>query len=196
MRRAQVERRTLETSVKVELNLDGLGEAQVSTGIVFLDHMLGALARHGLFDLKVRAEGLKCPDAHHIVEDVAIALGRAVSEGLGKREGIRRFGAAIVPMDEALAEVALDVSGRGHLTFRGSFFGQKLGDMESGMIPHFLESLALNGGLTIHVVRLYGRDGHHKAEALFKALGLALSQAVQSEPRLQGRVPSQKGVIG
>lgn len=195
MRKAVVERKTLETSVKVELGLDGQGEAQVSTGLAFLDHMLGAMAKHGLFDLKVRAEGLGSPDGHHVIEDVAITLGKALSECLGKKEGIRRFGAAIVPMDEALAEVALDISGRGHLTFHGSFAHQTIGDMASDMIPHFLESLALNGGLTIHVVRLYGRIDHHKAEALFKALGLALSEAIQREPRLKGAIPSQKGII-
>ncbi|MEM2927232.1 MAG: imidazoleglycerol-phosphate dehydratase HisB [Candidatus Bathyarchaeia archaeon] len=195
VRKAIVERKTLETSVKVELSLEGQGDAQVSTGIAFLDHMLGALAKHSLFDLKVRAEGLRGPDDHHIVEDVAITLGKALSQCLGKKEGIRRFGAAVVPMDEALAEVALDLSGRGHLTFQGSFVHGRIGDMASDMIPHFLESLAFNGGLTIHVARLYGRIDHHKAEALFKALGLALAEAVLVEPRLKGGVPSQKGVI-
>jgi len=192
---AELKRQTTETAVKIKLNLDGTGTAQLNTGINFFNHMLGALAKHGLFDLKIEAKPITPVDEHHIVEDVAIALGQALDSALGNKAGIRRFGYATVPMDDSLAVVAVDISGRGYTTIQADFKRRTLGDMATELIPHFLESLALNGKFTLHVNLLYGKNDHHKAEAIFKALGIALGSATQLEPRLKGRVPSQKGAL-
>jgi len=192
---AELKRRTTETAVKIKLNLDGTGAAQLNTGINFFNHLLGALAKHGLFDLKVDAKSITAVDEHHIIEDVGIALGQALDSALGNKAGIRRFGYATVPMDDSLVVVAVDISGRGYTTIQADFKRRTLGDMATELIPHFLESLALNGKFTLHVNLLYGKNDHHKAEAIFKALGIALGSATQLEPRLKGRVPSQKGAL-
>jgi len=185
----------LETRVEVALNLDGTGLAEVKTGVSFLNHLLGASSKHGLIDLKIVAESRGEPDPHHLVEDTAITLGQAISSALGEKRGIRRFGSALVPMDEAIAEVALDLSGRGYLAFDADLSSMAAKDMNAEMIRHFLHSLAVNARFTLHVPRLVGRDYHHMAEALFKAIGLALREAVELDPRLGDQVPSQKGVI-
>lgn len=195
MRVAEVKRETLETIIEVDLNLDGSGQNNLRTGVVFLNHLLGATSRHGLIDLKVRAESQTERDAHHLIEDIGITLGQAISLALGDRKGIRRFGSALVPMDEAIAEVSLDISGRGYLVFEAEPPSGSTQNVDLEMIRHFLQSVSFNGKFTLHVTRLHGRDYHHMAEALFKALGIALRQAVELDPRLGEHVPSQKGVI-
>ncbi len=194
-RTATVRRETGETKIEITIDLDGRGRAQVSTGVGFLDHMLTALARHARFDLAVQVTGDLNVDEHHTVEDVGIALGRALGEALGDRAGITRMGHAIVPMDEALALVAVDIGGRGYFVFDGSFDTQSVGQMATSLVPHFLESLALEARMNLHARLLSGRDDHHRAEALFKALARALHQATRLDPTLVGEVPSTKGTI-
>jgi len=188
-------RQTKETQVEVEILLDGSGRADVATGIGILDHLLEQVARHGLLDISLRAQGDLARDEHHLVEDVGIALGRALHEALGERTGIVRMAHALVPMDEALALVALDLGGRGHAALEISFGGPRLGGMATELIGHLLRSLASEGRLTLHASLLAGADDHHRAEAVFKALGRALGEAVGPEPRLGGQAPSTKGVI-
>ena len=195
-RTASYKRETRETRVAVELDLDGRGEYRISTGIGFLDHMLEAVARHGRIDLTIEAQGDLHVDGHHTAEDVAICLGRALDAALGDRAGVRRMGHAIVPMDEALAMVALDLSGRGVAALDVSFTGESLGALRAEMIPHFLQSLALEARLSLHARILAGANDHHRAEALFKALARALHDATTLDPRLAGAVPSTKGVLG
>ncbi len=192
---AQVGRQTAETTVEVRWNLDGTGQADLTTGIGFLDHMLHHVAVHGLFDLTVRAQGDLHVDAHHTVEDVAIVLGQALDRALGERRGIVRMGHAYVPMDEALAFVAVDLSGRPYAVIEADWEGSTIGELPTSLIPHFLESLAVHGRMNLHARVLYGRDDHHKAEALFKALGRALAAATRLDPRREGRVPSTKGSL-
>jgi imidazoleglycerol-phosphate dehydratase len=194
-RTATIRRETGETKIEISLDLDGRGRAQVSTGVGFLDHMLTALARHARFDLAVQATGDLHVDEHHTVEDVGIALGRALGEALGDRAGITRMGHAVVPMDEALALVAVDIGGRGYFVFEGSFDTPRVGQMATSLVPHFLESLALEARMNLHARLLSGRDDHHRAEALFKALARALHQATRLDPTLAGDVPSTKGTI-
>jgi len=194
-RTALVARATGETDITIELNLDGAGQADIETGVGFLDHMLRALARHARFDLKVRATGDLHIDEHHTVEDVGIALGRALAQALGDRKGITRMGQAIVPMDEALALVAVDFGGRGYFVFDGHFGAERIGQVGTTLIPHFFESLAHEGRLNLHARLLAGADDHHRAEALFKALARALDMAVQTDPRLAGQAPSTKGTL-
>jgi imidazoleglycerol-phosphate dehydratase len=188
-------RETRETRVAVEWVLDGAGRADVQTGIGYLDHMLDALARHGLFDLHVRAEGDLHVDAHHTVEDVAIALGRALADALGERRGVRRMGDATVPLDEALALVAVDLSGRGLATLDIPLRGPALGQLPTELVPHFFQSLAIEARITLHVHVLRGDNDHHKVEACFKALARALDWATSLDPRLADVVPSTKGVL-
>ncbi|MDX1614237.1 MAG: imidazoleglycerol-phosphate dehydratase HisB [Candidatus Promineifilaceae bacterium] len=195
MRVATIRRETNETQVELELTLDGRGAAQVQTGLPFLDHMLTHVAVHGLFDLSLRAEGDLQVDAHHTVEDCALALGMALDQSLGDRRGIGRMGAAHVPMDEALAFVVVDLSGRPYCVTEVAWTGPTLGGIATSLFPHFLESLAVTARANIHARVLYGRDDHHKAEALFKALGRALDQATGEDPRRKGEVPSTKGVL-
>ncbi len=195
LREARRQRRTAETEVTVFLRLDGRGEARVTTGIGFLDHMLHHLAFHGLFDLEVHARGDLDVDPHHTVEDVAIVLGQALDEALGDRTGIVRMGHAYVPMDEALAFVAVDLSGRPYAVLELPFTGPAIGALPASLIPHFLETLAVHARMNLHARLLYGRDDHHRAEALFKALGRALDMATRVDPRRSG-VPSTKGTIG
>lgn len=194
-RTATVSRRTGETDIEISLNLDGAGQAEVHTGVGFLDHMLHALARHARFDLKVQASGDLHIDEHHTVEDVGIVLGRALAQALGDRKGITRMGHAIVPMDEALALIAVDFGGRGYFVFDGQFSTERIGQVGTTLIPHFFESLAHEGKLNLHARLLAGVDDHHRAEALFKALARALAMAVKIDDRLAGQVPSTKGTL-
>jgi imidazoleglycerol-phosphate dehydratase len=195
MRTATTERRTTETQVQVTLDLGGSGRCDVSTGIGFLDHMLRHVAVHGLLDLTVRAQGDLEIDPHHTVEDVALALGACLDRALGERKGLVRMGYAYVPMDEALAFVAVDLSGRPYAVIDADWGGPAIGQMPTTLVPHFLESLAVTGRMNLHARVLYGRDDHHKAEALFKALGRALDAATQIDPRRSGTIPSTKGIL-
>lgn len=193
-RTAKIHRQTKETQVEVLLSLDGRGEYEVETGVGFLDHMLSHLALHGLFDLTVRAQGDLEVDEHHTVEDVAICLGKALDEALGERKGIVRMAHSYVPMDEALAFVAVDLSGRPYAVVEADFATSRVGGLATSLIPHFLETLAYHARMNLHARVLYGRDDHHKAEALFKALGRALGAAMRIDPA-RGGVPSTKGVL-
>jgi imidazoleglycerol-phosphate dehydratase len=188
-------RETRETRVQVEWVLDGSGRAEVSTGVGYLDHMLDSLARHGLFDLLVRAEGDLHVDEHHTVEDVAIALGRALGQALGEGRGLRRMGDATVPLDEALALVAVDLSGRGLATLDIPLRGPRLGQLPAELVPHFFQSLAMEARITLHVHVLRGENDHHKVEAAFKALAKALDWATSLDPRVADAVPSTKGSL-
>ena len=189
-----IERKTRETLVRVKLNLDGEGTSETNTGIGFLDHMLDQLAFHGLMDLAVSCEGDLHIDSHHITEDIGIALGQALKEALSEKKGIRRYGHAYIPMDEALLRAVLDCSGRPDFVFNGEFGRYNLGDLDTQMIPHFFKSLAFNCGLTLHLSILYGSNDHHKCEGLFKAFARALSDAVTLDPRRMG-VSSTKGTL-
>ena len=190
----EVERCTAETHVEVRWALDGRGQADVATGLGFLDHMLHHIAVHGLFDLTVRATGDLHVDEHHTVEDVAICLGRALDEAMGDRRGLVRMAHAYVPMDEALAFVAVDLGGRPYAVIDAPFDTPRISQVATSLIPHFLETLAVHGRLNLHARVLYGRDDHHRAEALFKALAQALDAATRLDPR-RGGVPSTKGVL-
>ena len=193
-RQATIQRRTSETDVSVSLNLDGRGRHDVATGIGFLDHMLAALAVHGLFDITMNATGDLHIDPHHTIEDTAIVLGRAIDAALGDRVGIRRAGHAFMPMDEALAFVALDLSGRPYTAFRATWHTPAIGQFPTDMVEHFFETLAVHGRLTLHARLEYGRNDHHGAEALFKALARALAMAVERDPR-RADVASTKGTL-
>lgn len=191
-RSAVVTRETRETKISVGLAIDGTGKFEVETGVKMLDHMLSHVAQHGLFDIKVRASGW---DQHHLVEDVAISLGKALNEALGDKKGIVRMGHALVPMDEALALVAVDIGGRGYAVIEAPFKRKKIGDLESDLVRHFLEALALEARMNLHAKVLAGINDHHKVEAIFKALGRALDSATRLDERLGRKVPSTKGVI-
>ncbi|MDI6701766.1 MULTISPECIES: imidazoleglycerol-phosphate dehydratase HisB [Methanothermobacter] len=191
MRKALKTRKTLETHVKVDLNLDGSGKFSINTGLRFLDHMLESLARHGLLDLEIEARGDVDVDDHHTVEDVALALGEALKEALGDKKGIRRMSSAMVPMDDSLAMVALDLSGRPYTVLELGFREMKIGDVSAQNIRHFIESLAVSAAINIHA-SVRGENDHHMAEALFKALALSLRDAVRVE---HGEIPSTKGRI-
>ena len=194
MRNAEVKRATAETKIEVSLELDGAGKTDISTGIGFFDHMLNLFAAHGRFDLKVRCDGDIEVDGHHSVEDIGIALGQALKEALGDKRGIARYGAFYLPMDEALAFVSLDISGRPYLVYEGGEMAPMIGDYDTELTEEFLRALAVNAGLTLHAKVLYGKNSHHKVEAIFKALGHALRIAVSKDPRMDG-VPSTKGVL-
>jgi imidazoleglycerol-phosphate dehydratase len=193
-RTAQETRTTKETDVRLSLDLDGEGRTAVSTGVGFLDHMLDLLGKHALFDLEVQASGDTHVDAHHTVEDVGICLGKALAAALGDKAGIRRFGSASVPMDEALADVSLDISGRPFLAFEASLPTEKTGEFDAPLAEEFLRALAVNAALTLHVRVPYGRNTHHVVEAVFKAVARALREAVATDPRVRG-VPSTKGTL-
>ncbi len=194
MRRAEVHRATRETDIRLSLGLDGTGTARIETGIPFFDHMLESFARHGRFDLGIKAEGDLAVDAHHTIEDTGIALGKALAAAVGDGKGITRFADAAVPMDEALARVALDLGGRGYLVFEGSFSPAGPGGIPGDLIEHFFYSLCTNAGLTAHI-SLTGRSDHHVCEAAFKAFGRALRAAVAIDPAMGGEVPSTKGTF-
>ena len=192
-RQAQVTRKTRETDVEVELNLDGTGKVDLATGIPFLDHMLHLFAAHGYFDLAIKAKGDLEVDQHHTVEDIGICLGQALREALGKKAGVRRYGEARVPMDEALAQVSLDLSNRPFLHFDVRFAPVSAA-LDPQLLREFWRALAINGGITIHIEVPYGENTHHIMEAIFKAMGRALDRATQLEPRAQG-TSSTKGVL-
>ena len=195
MRETKVERKTGETDIEVTLRLEGSGAHDISTGIGFLDHMLTHVAVHGLFDLNVQARGDLHIDAHHTIEDTALALGQAFDQALGDRKGIARMGAAFVPMDEALAHVAVDLSGRPYSVMQAEWHTPAIGQFPTSLVAHFFESLAVTMRANLHARVLYGRDDHHQAEALFKALARALDVATQLDPRRGGVVPSTKGSL-
>jgi len=194
-RTATLSRQTSETDITLTLDLDGSGRADIATGIGFLDHMLTALTRHGLFDLTVRAKGDLHIDFHHTTEDVGIVLGRAVAQALGDKRGITRFGQAQVPMDEALAEAVIDISGRPFLVWNVSFERPKIGEMDTELFEEFFRALATNAAITLHVTRRAGHNAHHVAEACFKATARALRAAVAIDPRAADAIPSTKGAL-
>lgn len=194
MRRTEIHRKTRETDIRLSLDIDGTGTARIETGIPFFDHMLESFARHGRFDLGVEAAGDLAVDAHHTIEDIGIALGKALAAAVGEGKGITRFADAAVPMDEALARVALDLGGRGYLVFEGSFSPAGPGGIPGDLIEHFFYSLCTNAGLTAHI-SLTGRSDHHVCEAAFKAFGRALRAAVAIDPAMGGEVPSTKGTF-
>jgi imidazoleglycerol-phosphate dehydratase len=189
------ERETKETKVYVEVDLDGSGQASIATGVGMLDHLLEQIARHGRIDITIKADGDLQIDPHHTAEDVAICLGRALRKALGKKAGIVRFGHAVVPLDEALALVAVDVSGRGFAALDLTWTGERVGELPTELIGHMLWSIATEGELTLHARVLAGASDHHKAEAVFKALARALGAATRLDPRLAGEVPSTKGQL-
>ena len=194
MRTANMARATRETDISLTLNLDGSGRTELSTGVGFFDHMLDAFCRFALIDLTLRCKGDLQVDAHHTVEDVGICLGRAIREALGDRAGIRRVGSAYLPMDEALAFAAIDISGRPYLAFQAEFAAPMVGTMDTQLAEEFFRAVAVNAGLTVHAKVLEGRNDHHRMEALFKAFGLALRDAARLEKRVQG-VLSTKGSL-
>jgi imidazoleglycerol-phosphate dehydratase len=195
MRTATIQRKTNETDITVTLDLDGSGRHQVSTGVGFLDHMLTHLAVHGLFDLTVAAQGDLHIDPHHTIEDTALVLGQAFAEALGDKKGIARAGHAYMPMDEALAFVAVDISGRPYAVVDAAWHSPAIGQFPTSLVPHFFESLAATMRANLHARVLYGRDDHHQAEALFKALARALDAATRLDPRRAGAVASTKGQL-
>lgn len=193
-RTAQIKRDTNETQIELSLNLDGTGQAEIDTGVGFYDHMLHHVAVHGLIDLHIKATGDLHIDSHHTIEDIAICIGRAIDDALTSRKGINRMGTAYVPMDEALARVVIDLSGRPYVVINAEFVTPMMGQMPTDLVIHALETIAFHAKMNLHAEVLYGRNDHHKAEALFKAFGRALSQAVAVDPRRQG-IPSTKGTL-
>ena len=195
MRQAEIRRETAETHVEVALNLDGAGRYDNATGVGFLDHMLDQLARHALIDLTVRADGDRHIDDHHTVEDVGIALGRALAGALGDKRGIRRYGACLLPMDDALVRAALDLSGRPFLHWNVPMTAERIGTFDTQLVREFFQALATHGGVTLHIEALHGLNAHHIAEAAFKAVARALRDAVEPDPRRSDAVPSTKGAL-
>jgi imidazoleglycerol-phosphate dehydratase len=192
---ASIARKTGETDITLSLNVDGAGNAEVQTGIGFLDHMLTLFAKHGLFDISVRAAGDLQVDEHHTAEDVCICLGQALDRALGERRGLVRTAHSYVPMDEALALVAVDLGGRPYCVFEAAFVTPRVGRLGTDLIGHMLESIATHGRLNLHARVLYGANDHHKVEAVFKALGRALDAATRVDERLGGAIPSTKGTL-
>jgi imidazoleglycerol-phosphate dehydratase len=195
MRRAEVSRETSETKINLSINLDGEGKADIATGIGFFDHMLTLLARHSLIDMTVKAEGDLHVDFHHTVEDVGIALGQAFKQSLGDKKGITRYADCLMPMDETLTRVALDISGRPFLVFRTAFPTARIGEFDSELVREWFQAFAINAGLTLHVETLYGDNSHHIAESCYKGLARALRIAVGIDPRAANKVPSTKGTL-
>jgi len=195
MRKYSLTRKTSETSISLTLNLDGTGQHHIQTGIGFFDHMLTQIAVHGLIDLDLRAEGDLHIDAHHTVEDCGIALGEAISQALGAKSGIRRMAESSVPMDDALARVVLDLSGRPYSVIRVKWISPQVGGMPTSLIEHFFESVAVHAKMNLHIHLEYGKDNHHIAEAIFKAFARALDSATMVDERRMGSVPSSKGKI-
>jgi imidazoleglycerol-phosphate dehydratase len=196
MRAAKISRKTKETEIDASVNLDGTGAAKISTGIGFFDHMLEQLSRHSLIDIAISAKGDLHIDQHHTVEDVGIALGQAVRQALGDRAGIARYADALLPMDETLTRVAIDVSGRPFLVFRTEFPRAKIGEFDAELVREFFQAFAMNAGITLHVETLYGANAHHISESCFKGLARALRLAVALDPRQNGAIPSTKGSLG
>jgi Imidazoleglycerol-phosphate dehydratase len=195
MRSGTVNRRTNETDIAVTLTLDGTGKADIATGIGFLDHMLDLLARHALFDLDIKVKGDLHIDQHHSVEDSGIALGQAFAQALGDKKGITRYADSLLPMDETLSRVALDISGRPFLVFRTAFPTEKIGVFDTELVREWFQAFAMNAGITLHVETFYGDNSHHIAESCFKGLARALRKAVAEDPREAGRIPSTKGAL-
>ncbi len=194
-RTAQIKRTTKETDIDITVNLDGKGESSINTGIGFFDHMLTALSKHSGIDMNITCKGDLEVDAHHSVEDVGIALGKAVAEALGDKKGITRYGKASIPMDEALGEAVIDISGRPFIVYNCTFKGDMMGSMDTQLVEEFMRSFAFNAGITLHIGCPYGTNDHHKAEAMFKALARALRQATETDPRFEGQVISTKGSL-
>ena len=194
-RTAEIERNTLETRIKVSLDLDGTGQSTLETGVPFLDHMLDQVARHGLIDLDIQAEGDLEIDAHHTVEDIGIALGQALAKAVGEKKGIRRYGHSYVPLDEALARVVIDLSGRPGLEFHVAFSRARIGEFETDLFQEFFQGFVNHAGVTLHIDSLRGRNAHHVAETVFKAFGRALRMALEADERMQGMMPSTKGSL-
>jgi len=195
MRQATLSRKTAETAIEVELNLDGTGQYDNRTGVGFFDHMLDQLSRHALIDLKVEAAGDTHIDDHHTVEDVGISLGKVLAEALGDKRGIRRYGACLLPMDDTLVRAALDLSGRPYLAWNVAFTAPKIGSFDTELVREFFTAFAMNGGITLHVDCLRGVNSHHIAEAAFKAVARALREAVEADPRKGDEIPSTKGTL-
>jgi imidazoleglycerol-phosphate dehydratase len=196
MRTARITRKTQETDIAVEVNLDGTGAYDVSTGIGFLDHMIEQFSRHSLIDLTCRIEGDLHVDQHHTTEDSAIAIGQAITQALGDKGGIGRYGSAYSPMDETLVRVALDISGRPYLVWKAEFTQERLGEMDTELFEHWFHSITQACGLTLHVELLYGLNNHHICEGIFKGFARAMRQAVDLDPRKGDAVPSTKGQLG
>lgn len=194
-RTASIDRRTKETNISATVNLDGTGAYDVATGVGFLDHMLEQLARHGLFDIALKADGDLHIDQHHTTEDSGIVLGQAFAKALGDKAGITRYASCYLPMDETLTRVAVDVSGRPFLVWKVNFTRSKIGEMDTELFREWFQAFAQNAGITLHVETLYGENNHHVAETCYKALARALRQAVAIDPRQSGRVPSTKGQL-
>ncbi|MBM3132841.1 MAG: imidazoleglycerol-phosphate dehydratase HisB [Chloroflexi bacterium] len=195
LRTASITRETKETKIDLEVNIDGTGVSEIKTGVGMFDHMLEQLAKHGRFDLKVQARGDLHVDEHHTIEDVGVVLGQAFARALGERKGVVRMAHAVVPMDEALALVAVDLSGRGYAEIEASFDKEYINELPTDLIKHFLESFAMEGRFNLHVKLLAGENDHHRCEAIFKALARALDQATRIDERIAGIVPSTKGTV-
>lgn len=195
MRRAEIARKTAETDIKIKLDIDGKGEGVISTGVGFLDHMLTLFSRHGKFDLSVSCLGDTYVDDHHSTEDIGIVLGQAFRQALGDKKGIFRYGDIILPMDEALILVSVDVSGRGMLCYRANFKTEKIGTFDTELVEEFFIAFASNAGITLHIKQLDGRNSHHIAEGMFKAVARALRKAMDVDPSAKDAIPSTKGVL-
>lgn len=193
-RKAQVTRKTKETEIEVTINLDGTGESNIDTGIGFLNHMLTLLSKHSQIDMDINADGDLDVDGHHTVEDIGIVLGEALEKALGSKEGIKRYGQSFVPMDESLASVIIDISGRPYLVFQGEFTSERLGEFDTELTEEFFRAFAVNSGTTLHASVIYGKNNHHMIEALFKGLGRSLREAVTIDPDIHG-VMSTKGTL-
>jgi imidazoleglycerol-phosphate dehydratase len=194
LRKAEISRKTAETSISLSFNIDGTGKSEINTGIGFLDHMLTLFTKHGLFDLSLTAAGDLEVDAHHTVEDIGIVLGQAIKEAAGDKQSIKRYGMSYLPMDEALAMVVLDFSGRPYLVFEAGFTGDMTGSMSTQLFLEFFRAVAFNAGITLHIRSLYGSNDHHIIEAIFKGFGRALDQALTKDERIVG-VMSTKGML-
>ena len=193
-RKAKIQRKTAETDISIEINLDGKGNGEVSTTVAFIDHMLNLFARHGLFDLVIKGKGDTHIDDHHLIEDIGICLGDAVKKALGTKKGIVRYGSATVPMDESLCSVAIDISGRPYLIYNVEFKSRKIGTFDFSLIREFFKSFSDHSGMTLHINLVYGKNNHHMAEAVFKAFALALRKAVTIHGRIEG-ILSTKGSL-
>ncbi len=195
MRTAKIERNTLETKIHITLNLDGQGDAKLNTGVPFFEHMLDQIARHGMIDLNIHAEGDTHIDDHHTVEDVGITLGQAIAQAVGDKKGITRYGHAYVPLDEALSRVVIDLSGRPGLVFNADFTREKIGNFETELVFEFFQGFVNHANATVHIDCLKGHNAHHQAETIFKAFGRALRMALTPDERMQGKMPSTKGTL-
>ncbi len=195
MRRAQVIRNTLETQISINLNLDGTGKSALDTGVPFLDHMLDQIARHGMIDLEITAKGDLHIDAHHTVEDIGITFGQAFAKAVGDKKGLRRYGHAYVPLDEALSRVVIDLSGRPGLVFNVDFTRARIGDFDADLFHEFFQGLVNHALITLHIDNITGRNAHHQAETIFKAFGRALRMAIEHDPAASDIIPSTKGTL-